>query len=129
MEKDFKKWNDKKNIINSITEIPNFHEREIWICFLGLNIGFEQDGAGDNFQRPVVIIKKFNNDTCLIIPLSTTNRRGRYYFAFIFESDVISVAVLSQAKFIDARRLSFVIGYINEIDFSNLMKKFKALLP
>ncbi len=50
MEKDFNKWNDKKNSINDISDIPNFHEREIWICFLGLNIGFEQDGAGDNFD-------------------------------------------------------------------------------
>ena len=129
MEKDFNEWSAKKNIINNISEIPNFHEREIWICFLGLNIGFEQDGREGDFKRPVLIVKKFNNQVCLIIPLSTTNRRGEYYFTFIFDPKIISVAILSQVRLIDARRLDCKIGHMNEDDFIEIIEKLKALLP
>jgi mRNA interferase MazF len=55
MKKDFKKWHDKKSRINKIEPRPFFHEREIWYCALGVNVGFEQDGSGQDFIRPVII--------------------------------------------------------------------------
>ena len=29
---------------------------------MGFNVGFEQDGRGAQFSRPIVIFKKFNNE-------------------------------------------------------------------
>lgn len=58
MQKDFKKWHGKKTDIDHIEERPFFHDREIWYCHLGLNVGFEQDGSGDDFLRPVVVLKQ-----------------------------------------------------------------------
>jgi len=129
MRKDFNTWNDKKIIINDNAHVPFFHEREIWFCFLGANVGFEQDGQGEDFQRPVVIIKKFNNEICWAIPLSKTGKRGKYYFAFPFDDKLTSVAILSQIKLIDAHRLSRKIGDMSEENFSELIKKLKELLP
>ena len=129
MKKDFNKWNSKKIIVNDTEHIPFFHEREIWFCFLGANVGFEQDGQGEDFQRPVVIIKKFNNEICWAIPLSKTKKRGKYYFAFPFDKETISVAILSQIKLIDAHRLSRKIGDMSKTDFKTLIEKLKALLP
>ncbi len=40
-----------------------FNEREIWWAHLGVNVGYEQDGKNDNFERPVLIIKKFGKHT------------------------------------------------------------------
>lgn len=129
MKKDFDKWNSKKIIVNDTNRIPFFHEREIWFCFLGANIGFEQDGQGEDFQRPVVIIKKFNKEICWAIPLSKTKKRGKYYFDFPFNTEITSVAILSQIKLIDAHRLSRKIGDMYEKDFSDLTKKLKGLIP
>lgn len=129
MKKDFNKWNEKKIVVNDIGSLPFFHEREIWFCFLGINVGFEQDGIGEDFQRPVVIIKKFNNEIFWAIPLSKTKKRGKYYFDFPFNKAITSVAILSQIKLIDARRLSYKIGEIDEENYLNLIKKLKALLP
>jgi mRNA interferase MazF len=129
MKKDFAAWNSKKIIVNDAEPIPFFHERGIWFCFIGVNVGFEQDGQGNDFQRPVVIIKKFNNEICWAIPLSKTKKRGKYYFAFSFSHAVISVAIISQIKLIDAHRLSRKIGGMNEMDFCILIEKLKALLP
>ena len=129
MNKDFDKWNKTQIVLNGIEKVPYFREGEIWICFLGLNIGFEQDGKGNNFERPVVIVKKFNNEVCLIIPLSTTDRRGEYYFVFMFDLNTTSVAILSQIRFIDGRRLDHKIGQMKKEDFINMIEKLKALLP
>jgi len=129
MKKDFDKWNKKKIIVNDIEHAPFFHEREIWFCFLGANVGFEQDGRGEDFQRPVVVVKKFNNEICWAIPLSKTKKRGKYYFAFPFDKEIISVAILSQIKLIDVHRLSRKIGDMGEEDFRSLIEKLKVLLP
>lgn len=129
MKKDFENWNKKKILVNNIENVPFFHEKEIWFCFLGANVGFEQDGQGEDFQRPVVIIKKFNNEVFWVLPLSKTSKRGKYYFDFIFNKDVISVAILSQIKLIDAHRLAYKIGEMKDLDFKNLIKKLKELFP
>lgn len=59
MAKDFDGWNTKKKLAHAINKRPFFHEREIWYCALGVNVGFEQDGKGKDFLRPVIGIKKF----------------------------------------------------------------------
>lgn len=129
MKKDFQKWHDKKAQVDEIEKRPFFHEREIWFCHLGANIGFEQDGAGDDFQRPIIIIRKFNNEVCWILPLSKTNKRSKYYFAFKFNDTTASVAILSQIRLLDAKRLSRKIGEIDKNEFVQIINKIKALLP
>lgn len=59
MTKEFIKWNSEKVLVHTDKVRPFFHEREVWWCSLGINVGFEQDGSGKDFLRPIVIIKKF----------------------------------------------------------------------
>src|SRR6266566_1019469 len=47
MPKDFAKWHTRKSEIDQREPRVFFHEREIWFCHLGANVGFEQDGKGD----------------------------------------------------------------------------------
>ena len=54
-------------------KIVYFYEREIWWASLGENIGFEQNGKDENFSRPVLILKKFNNHLLWIL----RNQMGR----------------------------------------------------
>ena len=129
MKKDFQKWHNKKTKIDDIEKRPFFHEREIWFCHLGTNVGFEQDGSGSDFQRPIVIVRKFNNEVCWIVPLSHTEKRGQYYFAFPFSENVTSVAIVSQIRLLDAKRLSRKIGEMKNDIFQELINKIKALLP
>ena len=134
MQKNFQKWHQKKEAINNISKPPFFHERDIWFCHLGVNVGFEQDGRGDDFLRPVVIIRKFNNQIFWTVPLTKAGRKinrktEKYYFSFSFISNVQSVAILSQIRLIDAKRLGRHIGVMAEDQFRELTKKLKALMP
>ena len=129
MIKDFKKWHEKKAEVDQIDKRPFFHEREIWYCYLGLNVGFEQDGKGTDFIWPVLIIRKFNNEIFWCVPLIRTNKKTPYYFSFTFENKNISVAILSQIRLVDARRLGYRIGDMTEKEFELLKQKIKDLLP
>lgn len=129
MKKDFLKWSAKKSIINNIVRPPFFHAREIWFCYLGANIGFEQDGKGDDFLRPTLVFRKFSREVLWGIPLTKTKKEKLYYFRFSFKPKIESVAILSQIRLIDARRLSYKMGEIADRDFLLLNQKFKALLP
>ena len=58
--KDFDNWNIKKKNIHAQKSGPFCHSREVWRCSLGVNVGDEQDGTGECFDRPVVVIRGFN---------------------------------------------------------------------
>ena len=125
MKKDYKKWHPLKKKINNADDArPFFHEREIWFCYLGENVGFGQDGVGDDFLRPIIVVRKFNNEIFWGLPLTKKEKKSPYYFAFPFAAGT-SVAILSQIRLIDAHRLSYHIGEIAEINFAQLKKRLK----
>ena len=35
---------------------------EVWMCYWGKNIGYEENGSEVSFLRPAMIVKKFNNE-------------------------------------------------------------------
>lgn len=98
---------------------------------MGQNIGFEQNGKGDNFVRPVVVFKKFNKNMFFGIPLSTQIKEGRFYYYFEFKKGTNTsknIALLSQMKLYSTNRLLNKIGVINKKDFDNMKEKFKMLI-
>ena len=134
MKKDYTSWHSKKSGVNDIVKRPFFHEREIWYCSIGVNVGFEQDGGGEDFLRPVIILRKFNNEIFWAIPLTRSNKirktkAERFYHSFTFVPEFTSVAILSQIRLIDSKRLTYQIGDMPEIDFIKLKEKLKALIP
>lgn len=130
MKKDFWKWHDNKGRLDEADGTALFHEREIWWCALGANIGFEQDGSGELFTRPVVILSKFNLDACLVVPLTAKSKKGKYYFPVGAASGREAVAVLSQIRFVDRKRLAVKIATLDEKTFQSLSKSVvKACFP
>jgi mRNA interferase MazF len=104
---------------------------------LGENIGFEQDGNGEDFLRPVIVLRKFNNEILWAIPLTSAIKDSPYYFTVSFtislgEAENIprkSSAILSQIRLIDAKRLGYKIGEVGQEEFKELKKKLKDLIP
>lgn len=129
MEKDFDNWNkekknvDKKNVNRDLF----FYAREIWWCSAGLNIGVEADGKNDNFERPILIIKKFNADMVWVLPLTTKEKNDKYHFKLNHE-DIKSWVILSQIKTISTKRLLRKVGSISEFDFKEIVLKLQNSL-
>lgn len=129
-KKDFQAWHKRKAQIEaSTTPPPFFYEREVWWVFLGHNIGFEEDGKGHGFARPVLILRKFSPKLFWAVPLSTTPKQGRYYYSLTYQSGQrSSTALLSQLRALDSSRLTDKIGKTTEEDFRALQERITALL-
>lgn len=126
MSKDYKRWHKEKVRINNAKGMAFFHEREVWWCALGANIGFEQDGNSELFTRPVVILTKFNLDVCLVVPLTGRSKQGKYYFRVGKVEDRDATAVLSQVRLIDRKRLQLKIKTLPRTIFDELTRKAAA---
>lgn len=125
MEKDFDKWNIVKKQIHarSDTDVLYFRERDVWWASIGVNVGYEQDGKGGRGQRPVLILRKFNQHVMLVIPLSTRHKGGnKYYIPFVSPDGTPRSAIISQIRLMDIRRLTERMFMLSEDQFM-LIKK------
>ena len=127
MLKDFDKWNIQKKKIDNEKHKPDFHEREIWWCSIGINIGREQNGREDNFERPVVIIKKLSPDTFCALPLSTKKKLEKFQ-SVVTHEDVHGFALLDQIRVLDSKRLLRKISTIEQNEFLVMRKKLNKLV-
>jgi hypothetical protein len=57
--KDYQKWHILKNELDKKEHTIFVNEREICYTSIGENIGFEQNGKNELFERPVLVLRKF----------------------------------------------------------------------
>jgi len=124
----YDKWNETKKDLVRKKEIIYFREREIYWANIGENIGFEQNGKGNDFTRPLLIFKKFSKYIFCGIPLSTKKKNGSFFFTFNFKDNQISTALLVQSRTYDVKRLDKKMGKISVDDFERLKLAFKQLM-
>ena len=125
--KDFDGWNEKKKHLHEKNAGRFYHVRDIWWCALGVNVGFEQDGKNNDFQRPVLIVKEFGRETCLIAPLTTSKHNHKYRIDIGPVRDRRNKAILSQIKVIDTKRLINRISVLDKATFEAIKKSIRNL--
>jgi len=125
----FDKWNELKKKLHIRDEEILFHEREIWWCSIGVNIGFEEDGKNKLFERPVLIIKKFNKYVLWVIPLTRSRKTGGYYYRIAQKDEDDSVVILSQLRLISSKRLLRKMRMIKKSEFKEITEKVKMFFP
>lgn len=131
MKKDFDKWNErKKKIADRNVDNPKviFRDREVWWCSVGVNVGIEQDGKGRNFERPVLILRKFNKHIFLGIPLTTKQKNLNLPFYFKLKgAKTESIAILSQIRLFSSKRLLRRIEKTSPNLFQDIKKQLKIV--
>lgn len=127
MEKDFDEWNKLKKDLESSKRKIFANRREVWWCSFGLNVGTELCGKNEFFERPVLVLKVFNKDTIKVVPLTSKEKHGKYYFEIRF-NNARSCASLSQIKTISTKRLSRKMGRLDKNQFSELLVFYKNSL-
>lgn len=104
MKKDFTRWFALKTKIENESVPPIFHVRDIWWCALGANIGVEQDGKNELHERPILVLRKYNNDSLFALPMTKKKKTGAFCCSFT-QSGVESFVLMSQARSISSKRL------------------------
>jgi len=125
--KRFDQWNNKKKLIDSEQNPKIVKERDILFLSVGENVGFEQNGKGKDFLRPVLVYKKFSSSVFLGVPLTKTQKDEKFYFSFPFKGK-ISTAILSQIRLFDTKRVKYFRGRLGRGAFGELKKKLIELL-
>lgn len=126
--KRFRAWHKTKYKLHFNPNLPaGYKERDIWWVCLGHNVGVEEDGKGEMFNRPVLVVKGFSRYMFWGIPLSTTEKKGEYYHTFVVNGRV-STALLSQLKVFDTKRLISKYGMLNIKDFNSIREKLAKFL-
>lgn len=122
--KDFDSWNKiKKNLHQR--ELKIFcNAREIWWCSLGLNVGSEEDGKNQLFERPVLVIKVFNQEMLRVAPLTSKVKDDRNHVGVSYTARTGSV-ILSQTKTISSRRLSRKLCRLDKKQFAKVAERLK----
>jgi hypothetical protein len=71
--KDFDGWNKVKKFTEQ-RERPLFHEKEIWWCLFGVNVGSEQDGEG---KQSLIWIQLFFHNPRQLMHVDFFNTKRR----------------------------------------------------
>jgi mRNA-degrading endonuclease toxin of MazEF toxin-antitoxin module len=121
MDQDFDNWNELKKKINSRNPIY-VSKRDIWFCSVGLNVGSEQSGKHELFERPVLVIKKVTANTFIGVPLTSNKKKGSWYVEI---ESTNSSAIISQIKLFDTRRLARKVNVISVEEFEIIKNKLK----
>jgi len=128
MNKKFDEWNDIKKDI-SIEKVKfGFNQYDIFFMYVGKNIGYEQDGKGNNYLRPVLVYKKFNNRVFLGIPLTSQDKNDRFHYNFEYKKGKTTNAILSQIRLFDIKRAYYRDGKISKNNFVKLQDKLVKLI-
>ena len=123
----FVQWTKIKIRIHLLQKIIYFYEREIWWASLGVNIGYEQDGKHNRFERPVLVLRKFNQHVLWILPMTSKIKNGKYYYPFEYHGIKYSI-ILTQLRLISSKRLLRKIRKFPKDEFEIVTKKIKELL-
>lgn len=120
-EKDFDNWiKRKKDCHYAIKAPPIFKERDIWWVAVGVNVGFEEDGKSDKFIRPVLVVKKFNREIFLGVPMSTKSKNNKYYVPVTVKGNTVSV-MTSQIRVFSSKRILYKLAEIDDGDFKRIL--------
>jgi len=125
--KDFDNWNEKKKTLNdALSKAPYFKEREIWWLSIGVNVGYEEDGKSNAFSRPVLVIRKFNRNLFLGVPLSTRVKVSPFYIFIIFDNRPMAV-MISQLRVFSSKRLLGEMGKLEDVYYQNILSRIREL--
>lgn len=126
--KEFDKWIDKKKELHNKHVVPPlFKECDIWWASTGINVGYEEDGKHEKFIRPVLVLKKFNRELFLGVPMSTKLKNNKYYIEVTIAEKIVS-ALISQIRVFSAKRLQDKLAELDSKDFEKVKNEVVKMI-
>ncbi len=120
-------WNSKKKEIASQKSDIVFSEGDIWWCSVGINIGTEVFGKGENFRRPVLVLRKLSHETCIGIPLTSKEKIGTWFQEITFNNQR-NWAMLYQVRMIHSNRFQRRLAVVDHASLVSVKEKLQQLL-
>ncbi|OGD69732.1 hypothetical protein A3I18_01855 [Candidatus Campbellbacteria bacterium RIFCSPLOWO2_02_FULL_35_11] len=126
--KNFDEWNKRKKEIDFKQKTILPKKREVWWISVGLNIGVEEDGKNNEFERPVLVIKTFNRQCFLGIPITSADKNNKKYYFPINHNKNEYFLILSQIRLFSTKRLSRKIYNIESDVFKKIKDELRIII-
>lgn len=127
MEKDFDKWAILKWKLESKKTNVLCKEWDIWWSSIWVNIWNESCWKGEEFRRPVLIIKKLSSTNFIVVPLSTQSKTWTWFASYSLHW-VNYTALLYQIRMIHVNRFTKREAQMSLSDFEKIKKRLNNLL-
>ncbi len=125
---DMENWHKIKSKLIKNNKKLYFREWQIWFISMWLNIWFEENWKNKDFSRPVLILKKFNNDIFLWIPTTSIKKEWKFYDNIWIINNKENFLLLSQIRLYSTKRLLSHIWWISMIKLIEVKEKIKKLI-
>jgi len=136
MKKEFDAWNLQKKNLGDPEKKAYAHPREVWWCALGVNVGAEVDGKNENFERPVLVLRVYNKETMLVLPITSKEKLDDFHHKIRIQAKnrnsvtgeeyVKSVWIkLTQARVISNNRLLRKVDVVQQEEFDKVVEAFR----
>jgi mRNA interferase MazF len=122
----FVAWTKLKIRIHLSSVIFYPRKRQIWWVSLGQNVGVEINGKNDNFERPVLVLKRYNDEACLVVPITSKIKTGSQYIQFKKNHNIVYTVILSQIRSISTKRFLRKVEKMNQVDFNRIKQAIVA---
>jgi len=124
----FDNWCGTKKETHFLRIAKKYRTRDIWWVNLGVNIGNEEDGKGELYLRPVVIVTGLSATTCLVAPLTTSDNIHKFRIDVGDVDGKQAKAIISQIKVLDTKRFVEKVGFVSKEKFEDIRKAVKNLI-
>lgn len=125
--KDFAGWSLLKEQVHDQTKPRTFNRREVWWCTVGVNVGHEVDGKNAVYNRPVLIVRKFNKNTFWGVPLTSQLHDSPYHYPITFRGKE-QRALITQLRLFDSRRLTHPMGRLSDEDYEAVCSQLRSMI-
>lgn len=125
----YNQWNTKKQALHNSdrTEVIYFKEGDIWWVSLGYNIGSESYGKGEDFKRPVLIVKKLSTDLCIVVPITTKPKSGSWFVEISVHKEA-RWCMLQHTRSLHKKRFWTKLCELDSLEVKKVKEKLKLLL-
>lgn len=134
MKKEFDAWNSQKKNLGCSERKAFAHPREVWWCALGVNVGAEVDGKNENFERPVLVVRVYNKETMLVLPITSKEKLDDFHHKIQIQAKnsvtgeeyVKPVWIkLTQSRVISNNRLLRKVDIVHQEEFDRVVEAFR----
>ena len=129
--KDYKNWMALKAHIHNDLASPNsdfsYREGLVYWMNIGENIGYEEDGKGEHYSRPVLVVAGLGKTLFLGAPITTKKKDGKYYVKICVNGE-IRYAMLNQIRSYDTARVHSLKGKIRLSELRMLKQRLINLI-
>jgi mRNA interferase MazF len=137
--KDFDGWNEYKKklevkvsgLYDKVRKKFRFKSGEVWYCSIGVNIGSEICGKNQDFERPVLVVRKSGRHFVGLPLTSEKPNNPLFYYDISYkfnQKEIKSYILTANPKSFDVLRLSRKVRRLNDSDFEKIKIKLSDYL-